>query len=624
VTNAPNINTLWAKAFVDELARSGLRSVCISPGSRSTPLVVQFAEHPDIEDLSVVDERSAAFFALGIAQATDRPVALVCTSGTAAANYFPAVCEAASSGVPLLLLTADRPPELQDCGASQAMDQFKLFGDRVRWFHQVAQPEVTPQKLRYVRGLACRAYHRAHGSQPGPVHLNFPFRKPLEPVKVPAGHPDSVPATLADDDPVAVNGRADKRPFLGVNSGTYAPSLATIEAFEGKLRQAKRPLILAGADGRGADYRRQLCAFAERIGAPIMAEPTSGLRHMSGRGCAVIATADFLLASELYEHVGAPDLVIRTGRAPLLWSTQALVRGLKDAEQIIVGPAEHPADPDHVVSFQIQCDERALFEAACLETASSKTAAEQTASGAWLESHRSAEEVALGALRRELRAEQHLSAPRMWHELGQLLPDGAGLFVSNSMPIRNLDTFMCGARSSLDVFFNRGLNGIDGINSTGLGVAVGRRANGLDAPTVIVTGDVALRHDIGGLSLAAELEADATIIVVDNDGGAIFEYLPIAQFESVHRRHFTTPPARSMGQSTLGQDQFGQDQLGYIEVSEPDSWKAFRADVGRSLEASGTQLIRVRTDGKADKELRESVRRDVAARIDQAIREFTS
>jgi 2-succinyl-5-enolpyruvyl-6-hydroxy-3-cyclohexene-1-carboxylate synthase len=200
----------------------------------------------------------------------------------------------------------------------------------------------------------------------------------------------------------------------------------------------------------------------------------------------------------------------------------------------------------------------------------------------------------------------------MWNELGQLLPDGAGLFVSNSMPIRNLDTFMCSARSSIDVFFNRGLNGIDGINSTGLGVAVGRTAAGKQQPTVIVTGDVALRHDIGGLMLAAELEVDATIIVVDNDGGAIFEYLPIAQFESVHRRHFTTPPARPV------------DIFGHLEVDEPDSWQAFRDVVERSLSTPGVQLIRVKTDGKADKELRENTRKSVAARIDQTIREFTT
>jgi 2-succinyl-5-enolpyruvyl-6-hydroxy-3-cyclohexene-1-carboxylate synthase len=599
---APNANTLWARSFVDELARSGLRSVCISPGSRSTPLVVQFAAHPDINDVSVIDERSGAFFALGLAQATQRPVALVCTSGTAAANYFPAICEASASGVPLLVLTADRPPELQDCGASQAMDQTKLYGDHVRWFHQVAQPEASSKKLRYVRGLACKAYHRCVGPKPGPVHLNFPFRKPLEPTAVPEGHLDHVPATLAGDDPVATNGRPDNRPFLAVSTGFAGPDAATVEAFQNALGRAERPLILAGADPNGDNYRQAVCALAERAGAPIAAEPTSGLRHWHERSSAVISTADFLFESAFYDHQGAPDLVIRTGRAPLMWSSQALVRSLDNVEQIVIGPAHRLADPDHIVSWQIRCNERALFEAVEANLAT------QSASPAWLDAHRGADEVALGALGRELSARDQLSAPRMWDELGQLLPEGASLFVSNSMPIRNLDTFMCRASASLDIFFNRGLNGIDGINSTGLGVAAGRKRIDKEAPTVIVTGDVALRHDIGGLALAAQV--DATIIVVDNDGGAIFEYLPIAQFESVHRRHFTTPPTRP----------FVHD----LEINEPDTWQAFRDDVEQSLSSRGTQIIRVCTDGKADKDLRESTRRHVASHIDRLVDESTT
>lgn len=598
---------MWAKALVDELARSGLRSVCISPGSRSTPLVVQFAEHPDIEDISIVDERSGGFVALGLAQASRRPVALVCTSGTATANFFPAVCEAASAGIPLLVLTADRPPELQDCGASQAMDQLKLYGDRVRWFHQVSQPEATPKKLRYLRSLACRAYGRAMSPNPGPVHLNFPFRKPLEPTPVPADHPDAVPASLADDDSVAAYGREDGRPFLSVHSGRPAPSKATVDAFNEAVERAARPLVLAGADPRGAEYSRELLDFAERIGAPIAAEPTSGLRHCDERGQNVISTADFLFESDFYESAGKPDLVIRTGRAPLLWSSQALVRSLSDAEQIVVGPSSDVADPDHVVSMQIACDERELFAKVLLTKAG-----RSSTSAAWLTAHRGAQEVALDTMRRTLDATQKLSAARMWRELGELLPNGSALFVSNSMPIRNLDTFMCGAPRPVDVFFNRGLNGIDGICSTGIGIALERSRAGVDAPTVIVTGDVALRHDMGGLMLAAELGADATIIVVDNDGGGIFDYLPISKFGSVHERHFTTPPERPLDKSTLGG----------IDVAEPADWQVFRDAVERSMTTAGTQLVRVQTDRSSDKELRETTRKAVAAKIDQTVRGF--
>src|SRR5690554_505900 len=603
---APNINTLWARALIDELARCGLRDICISPGSRSTPLVVQAFEHPAIRDHSIVDERAAAFFALGLAKATGRPVALICTSGTAAANYFPTVCEASEAGIPLIILSADRPAELQDCGASQAMDQHKLYGDRIRWFHQLAKPEASAPKLANLRSIACRAF--AHAAA-GPVHLNIPFAKPLEPIEVAANSPDFVPAEFLASAPIATMGRPDGRPYLQISSGLRTPEPTTVAAILTRIKAAKRPIILAGADARGLDYREALRNFAEHIGAPIFAEPTSASRHWEQRGTHILGAGDLLFSSPPYVAAKpdeTPDLIIRTGRAPLLWALQKWLRNLDAVEQIILGPTLDLNDPEHSAWQQIHCDPRSLFEALNLRMTSPP--GDYAADADWLQIHRAREARALDALHRQLVDITQLNSANIWHALGDSLPEGAGLFVSNSMSTRHLDTYMCAARTSLDIHFNRGLNGIDGIIATGLGLAMGRRnaAPQKDAaPTVIVLGDVALRHDLGALLMAAELGLDATIVVVDNAGGAIFDYLPIAQFEAVHRRHFTTAPPLSI-EAMLPRA---------ITRIEAQTTQALQEALRISFGTPGLQLIHLKVEPDFDKRTTDTLRKRVGEAI---------
>ncbi|TDP77580.1 2-succinyl-5-enolpyruvyl-6-hydroxy-3-cyclohexene-1-carboxylic-acid synthase [Bradymonas sediminis] len=602
---APNINTLWSRALIDELARCGLRDICISPGSRSTPLVVQAFEHPDIRDISIVDERSAAFFALGLAKATGRPVALICTSGTAAANYFPAVCEASEADIPLIILSADRPADLHDCGGSQTMDQHKLFGDRIRWFHGFAQPEATASKLTYLRSIACRAFTHAKS---GPVHLNIPFRKPLEPIEVPASSPDFVPTELAKTAPVATMGRPDGRPYLQISTGLSAPDSATISALLGRLKTTKRPMILAGADERGAYYRDALRDFAENIGAPIFAEPTSAMRHWNERGPNILSAGDLLFSSPPYTAYSpdeTPDLIIRTGRAPLLWALQKWLRNLDGVEQIVVGPTLDLNDPEHFAAQQISCDERNFFEALNARLADGS----QTISGSprWVDTHRQRDTVAADTLSTQLLDITQLNSASIWDTLGQELPEGAGIFVSNSMSTRHLDTYMCRANATLDVHFNRGLNGIDGIIATGLGLAMGRQYEAPNdaAPTVIVIGDVALRHDLSALLLAAEIGVEATVLVVDNAGGAIFDYLPITKFEKVHERHFTTAPPLSVEAMLPGA----------ITRLEANTSEALKEALNESFGTPGLQVIHVKIDPEFDKQTTDALRKRVGAAI---------
>lgn len=602
---APNINTLWARALIDELARCGLRDICISPGSRSTPLVVQAYEHPQIRDISIVDERSAAFFALGLAKANGRPVALICTSGTAAANYFPAVCEASAADIPLIILSADRPADLHDCGGSQTMDQHKLYGDRIRWFHGFAQPEANAQKLSYLRSIACRAF--AHAKS-GPVHLNIPFRKPLEPVQVSPNSPDFVPAELAESAPIALMGRPDGRPYLQIVSGVSTPDSVSVAALIERIQEARRPIILAGADERGLYYREALRDFAEQIGAPIFAEPTSACRHWQDRGAHILGAGDLLFSSPLYisnDPDVTPDLIIRTGRAPLLWALQKWLRNLDAVEQIVVGPTLDLNDPDHSAAQQISCDERHLFEA--LNARLSDASDNVTTDPKWLQTHRERERAATDALTHQLTDIPQLNSASIWNALGESLPEGAGLFVSNSMATRHLDTYMCRATASLDLHFNRGLNGIDGIIATGLGVAMGRGNEDINksAPTVLVIGDVALRHDLSALLLAAELGVDATVVVVDNAGGAIFDYLPITQFKTVHERHFTTAPPLSIEAMLPG-------AITRVEAQNSD---AFQDALRASFAAPGIQLIHLKIDPGFDKKTTDALRKRIGESI---------
>ncbi|RDV39139.1 2-succinyl-5-enolpyruvyl-6-hydroxy-3-cyclohexene-1-carboxylic-acid synthase [Bradymonadaceae bacterium TMQ3] len=607
----PNINTLWAHALVDELVRCGLKHVCISPGSRSTPLVVAFANHPDIEDISIIDERQAAFVALGLSLASQKPVALVCTSGTAAAHYYPAICEASSSGVPLIVLTADRPPNLHDAGAPQALDQTRFFGTHVRWFHQVAEPEPTAEKLRYLRALACRAFQRASGPNAGPVHLNLPFRKPLEPTALPEGHRDAVPPTLGTGDPMAMMGRPDNKPYLQTPPTHAVLDESTLDTIADLLANAERPLILAGADHRGNTYATALFELAQRLGAPLIAEPTSGVTRHAELQKPPLHFGDAVFGSSLLARCGQPDLVLRTGKAPLSWAAARAVRSWAHTTTILLSPDVAPPDPDHLAGWHLRANPRETLQALSrrLSLATERNSAPESP---WLNAFQMAEARAEDSLRASLerfrlaQPDAPLTAPEIWNSLGELLPEGSALMISNSMPIRDVDAFMGRRRAPLQIFFNRGVNGIDGIVATGLGLALARREAGHQAPTIIALGDVALRHDLSALALARELDLPLLVLVLDNEGGAIFDELPIADFPDVHTRHFLTSARADITRSAPSTTRLHEATSPQTLAS---ALKAFTHD-------PGFQVLVARSNREVDRDLRAALRADAATLID--------
>ncbi len=485
----------FAATFVDELAAQGVEYACISPGSRSAPIAMALQRHPKIRVLVHIDERSGSFFGLGLAKATGKPVVLLCTSGTAAAEFHPAVVEASSSRTPLIVVTADRPPELQGAGANQSIDQQRLYGTAVRWFFDPGVPVELPNAARLWRRLAARAFAEA---ATGPVHLNLPFREPLVP-KV--GH---APV------PVGVAGQS-------VSRGRMLPTTGQVAALASALQRAKRPLVVAGEMRDG----ERLAPALQRLGLPVLAEPTSQLRRPETGG-SIDSYEALLRAGWSLQH--GPDLVIRLGGMP---TSNALNKWLAaaSAPTFLIDPDHAWRDQDHVATNVVGCDPQPLLEALPpLERV------------AWRDQWAAAGKRATAAIAATL-VSTPLHEGHIVRALSTRLPDPAQVFIGSSMPIRAAEAFWPQARPQQRFFANRGASGIDGLVSTGLGMAAGR----VNLPTVLLLGDLSLYHDMNGLWALRRHGIRATVVVCDNDGGGVFNFLPQAEHQDVFEELFATP-----------------------------------------------------------------------------------
>jgi len=565
------------RAFVDELARCGMRAACTSPGSRCAPLVLSLAREERLACFSHVDERCAGFFALGLAKASGLPVAVACTSGTAAAELLPAAIEAREARVPLLLLTADRPPELRENGAGQAIDQLKLFGGAAKWFFEVGVHDAGPEQLRWMRTLACRAYWTALEGRPGAVHLNFPLREPL---------------VGEDELPQDATGREGGAPYL---ARAAPPATASGQAARlGELlSRSRRGVVVAGRDERLAGLGQAAAAFAAAAGWPLLADPLSGAR----RGEAAIAHYDALLRDEAFAAATAPDLVMRVGDLPVSKPLRSWLAGLHGVRQVVLDAEAAWQDPASVVSESVALEAadalRALADARAMPGAPGGAVEED-----WLASWRSADERAAQAIMAEL-GDGEASEPAVAGELGVLLPQEATLFVASSMPVRDIETFWPVRPDPPRVLCNRGANGIDGTVSSAFGAAAGSAG-----PVVLLIGDVALAHDIGGLLAAQRLGLKLTIVLLDNDGGGIFDFLAISEAsmalapdahaggslagepsKDIYTRHVATPTgldfARAAALYGLSHERVGDVQ-------------AFRAALERALMAQGSGIVEIR------------------------------
>ncbi len=563
-----NANTALASAFVEELARGGVRRAVISPGSRSTPLAVALWREPGIEVTVIVDERSAAFFALGAAQASGDPVALLCTSGTALANYHPAVAEADESALPLVVLSADRPPELRGIGAGQTIDQIKTFGESVRWFCEVGTHDADDSGLLHMRSVACRALAWARGEiRPGPVHLNLPWREPLSPIPVDGA------VTAAD--PLALHGR-EQRPLTAVTRVDLEPTAFVLDEVAGHIGDAIAGVIVAGRQS-DPELRAPLAHLARASGFPILAEPTSQLRLGPHDRSYVVTTYDTLLRDEHWAKGVVPELVLRFGDLPTSKPLRQWLAG-SGADQIVVDPSGGWNEPTNRAAAILRADptECASGWATRLEGLGGE---ERPVPKAWLD----AEAAALVAIAEALDAEQQITEPALHLALGKAHRDGDLVYTASSMPIRDQETFLGPGDAEALLLCNRGANGIDGLISSGIGAA---HASG--RPTTIVTGDLGLLHDIGGLAALRDVTTPVRILVIDNGGGGIFHFLP--QREALGGEEFEallgTPRGVSAERAAALFD------LSYRRLES-------LADLPAAL-AAGTGLIEVRTDRQAN------------------------
>jgi 2-succinyl-5-enolpyruvyl-6-hydroxy-3-cyclohexene-1-carboxylate synthase len=560
-----NTNTLWCSVLVETLVRGGVAQAVVSPGSRSTPLTMALVRHPAIEAVPVLDERSAAFFALGLAKQSQRPVVLVCTSGSAGAHYLPALIEAQESAIPLIVITADRPPELRDCASGQTIDQQKLFGGFVGFYHELAVPEANLRLLRYLRQTLVHVL--AHALAGGPVHLNAPFRDPLAPIE--------------DDSAKGLVEAQDWDRFFEL------PQLATEPAPSGNplampLPAAQRVVVVAGNDWA----HDHIVRWASARGWPVLADVLSParLRHGGGGGV-VVAAYDAILRDPRAVQLLRPEVVFVLGEIPTSKSLRAWL-GAADAQVVQLTQKAGNRDGIHGRTRTLRVPPTAL----------DSVAADWPAAPAdWAERWARAETAAQAVLARCAEVPGFEGA--FTRTLAETLTSGQVLCVASSMPVRDLEYFAPVREGGPRVFANRGANGIDGTLSTALGVAHG------GSPTVLLTGDLALLHDTNGFLVAAKLRGSLTVVLINNQGGGIFGHLPVARFNPPFEEFWATPQTVDFARlcAAYGVAHHGVKTLGELRG-------LLLTEVGKA----GLRVIEVRTDRTHDVATRQRLLQEAA------------
>lgn len=585
--NSAEATTLWARAFADELARCGVREVVVAPGSRSTPLVLAFACDGRFRMRVHLDERSAGFFALGVGRASGVPAVVVTTSGTATANLFPAVMEASQAEVPLLVLTGDRPHRLRDADANQAVDQLRLYGPYTRAFFDAAPPVQEGPALRHLRGVAARAVLATREAPAGPVQVNFPFDKPLEP---PADSGEG--AAFAAQHPLASGGRADGRPFVDITPGRTLPGDDELARLTDLVSGARRAVVVAGPNADPGGVGPAALALASRLGVPLLADALSGARFGAPGDVLVVNGYDLFLRDAYVRQRLTPDLIVRVGASPTSAALQGWMEHHNGVRHVVVDRGGRWKDHGAIATDYARADAADTLRALAGRVSPSTDAS-------WKADWQAASDAVDPALTEHGAGYDHEG----WvlADVAKALPEGSSLFVSSSMPVRDLDAFGTPRDTALRVVANRGASGIDGILSTAFGVAAASSGR-----TVCVVGDVAFFHDQNGLLWSREEDAAVVFVLVDNDGGGIFHMLPVREHEPHFTRFFATPHGLDLQHAAR------MHGVPFQDVDGPGLVGA----LGKALEAGGTHVLRVRTDrGKA-----QARRRDIIDAVVRSVR----
>lgn len=571
--------TAYVASFVDELAQNKVRHAVVSPGSRSTPISLLLAEHPNIEVHINVDERSTAFFALGLAKALREPVAIVCTSGTAAANFYPAIVEAYYARVPLIVLTADRPHELRHVGAAQAIDQIDLYGKHVKWSVEMALPENSPEMTNYVRTIGARAVALAANQPAGPVHLNFPIREPLVPYmeKVKEYQGESFSPTVEIENGIR----------------TLLPS--QFEALANTLAESKRGIIVVG-ELQDETVRKAIVALAEKLAFPILADPLSSLRSGDHLQTQIVETYATFLRDDKVKEVLCPDLVLRFGAMPVSKSLLLFLKKNRQAKHLVVDAGAGWREPAGLATNMIYCEERTFCQAVLEKL-------ENSTDQKWLQLWQTVNQATKRGLA-SIRDEVELSEGKLFLLLNELMPENSTLFAGNSMPIRDLDTFFFTNEKNITLLANRGANGIDGVVSTALGVST------VLENTVLAIGDLSFFHDMNGLLAAKLQKQNITILLINNDGGGIFSFLPQASEKDYFELLFGTPHGLNFAHAA---------ELYQAKYNKVATWEEFQQVFTSSFSVPGLKIIEVPTERETNLEKHQELWKFVSQEIKDVI-----
>ena len=573
---------MWASVLAETLNRLGLQIAIICPGSRSAPLAIAFAQHPTIEAIPILDERSAAFFALGLARRSGIPVALICTSGTAGANFYPAVIEAYESHVPLLILTADRPPELRHCHAGQAINQVNLYGTYTHWYTELALPDAAPDLLAYLRQTVVQAWGRSHHPTPGPVHLNIPFRDPLVPIPDPA----------LEKTAKHFNGSQFFQMVQPSSNTRHAAIAATWElnltvALQ-TWKECDRGLIIAGpAIPRDAGvYCDAIALLSQTLGWPVLAEGLSPLRNDANLNPYLISIYDIALRNPEHAAQLQPAQVIRIGELP---TSKILRQWLQDLPipQWIVEPSDQNVDPLHSHSIHLRTSIEAISKSLDKDRSDSPPSSLPSPSP-YLQSWLTLQNHLQKAIHQTLQSTKPLRESKVAWLLSQTLPTGTPLFIANSMPVRDVELFWQLGNRKIQPYFNRGANGIDGTLSSALGMAHRHQSS------VLLTGDLSLLHDTNGFLIQPQWQGSLTIVLINNAGGGIFGMLPIANFEPPFEAFFATPQQADFAKLCAAY------QVQHVLISD---WESLEAQLN-PLPEQGIRVLEVNCDRTLDAQWR--------------------
>jgi 2-succinyl-5-enolpyruvyl-6-hydroxy-3-cyclohexene-1-carboxylate synthase len=511
-----NINSFWGYLLINELVRNDITYFCISPGSRSTPITIAAAENDQAEKIICLDERGAAFHALGYAQATGKPAVVICTSGTAAANYYPAVIEAKNSQIPLILLTADRPPELRDTGANQTIDQVKMFGDFLNWQFDLPCPD-TQIPAKFVLTTTDQAVHRSISPQAGPVHLNCMFREPLEPSEIPL--PDNYGESIS-------KWEKSGHPLTEYKASTRMVGDSDLSALAGLINKTNHGWLVVGQLNNDAE-RNAVTELAAKLHWPVFADITSGIRNKKELR-SVDPYFDQLLLSEKKRDDLTPKLILHFGRPLTSKRYLKTIEKLSSPNYIQIDTGESRLDPEHLVTQRFCGD----IEPICQKLEKQIESKLNNRNEQYLNDIINKIDSIIDPYCSPEKPVSEISVARL---ISQKISDTEGLFLASSMPIRDFDMYSGPLLNTSNISSNRGVSGIDGTVASAVGYA-----NGLKQRVTLVIGDLAMIHDLNSLSQVHKNEFRITIVLVNNGGGGIFSFLPISRFQHVFDRYFST------------------------------------------------------------------------------------